>query len=66
MNLDKLISILEELKTHHRSRAELIEMYVTKRLQKSMETYYKEVSQSAEFLAKKDELLMMRKLNRGL
>ena len=66
MSLDKLVNILEELKTHHRSRAELIETYVTKRLQKSMETYYKEVAQSAEFLAKKDELRMMRKLNRGL
>lgn len=59
-----LIEMIDELQHYKRSKSELIETYINDRLQSSMMTYYKELSQSLEFLKKKDEARMMRKLNR--
>lgn len=63
--MDNLLEILNELRNHHREKSSIMEQCVNERLKKSLVTYYKEVTQSMEFLSKKDELRIMKKMNRG-
>ena len=63
--LDNLNNILEELSKHKRSRDELNEIYVSNRLNDSLTSYYADLIQSLEFLCRRDELKLMKKMNRG-
>ena len=42
-----------------------MQMYIEDRLNKSLVTYYKEISESVEFLNSKDPIKMNRRLYRG-
>lgn len=58
----KMISELQNYKGH--TKEELMLKMVNERLNQSFEVYNKELEQSLRYLAKKNELRMMRKLNK--
>ena len=60
-NLDR---ILTELSTHHRSKTELLTVAISDRLDKSIAEYYKELTNSIRFLSDKNELRLLKKLNK--
>lgn len=62
---DILDTILTDIQAHKRDRATLMQMYIEDRLNKSLITYYKEISESVEFLNSKDPIKMNRRLYRG-
>lgn len=58
----KMISELQNYKGH--TKEELMLKMVNERLNQSFEVYNKELEQSLRYLSKKNELRMMRKLNK--
>lgn len=60
-NLNK---ILEELSDYKKDNAKLIEYYINKRLNDSLVTYYDTLQKSVDFFASKDELKVLKKLNK--
>lgn len=61
---DTLAEILKDLNNHKRDKAMLLEMYINDRLNKSLETYYKELSDSLQYLATKSDIKILKKLSR--
>ena len=59
-----LDSMLLDLSKHKRNRDELMHYYVNMRLSKSLEVYYKELSENLDYLAGKNGLRVLRQLNR--
>lgn len=65
MTSNMLLRMLSDLQCHKgHSREELMATMVNDRLNKSFESYNKELEQSLTYLAKKNELRMIRKLNK--
>ena len=62
---DILVTILNDIQSHKRDKTLLMQMYIEDRLNKSLITYYKEISESVEFLNSKDPIKMNRRLYRG-
>lgn len=62
---DILDTILNDIQLHKRDKTLLMQMYIEDRLNKSLITYYKEISESVEFLNSKDPIKMSRRLYRG-
>lgn len=62
---DILDIILNDIQSHKRDKNTLMQMYIEDRLNKSLVTYYKEISKSVEFLNSKDPIKMNRRLYRG-
>lgn len=60
-NLNK---ILAELSTYKKDNAKLIEYYINKRLNESLSTYYDTLNKSIEYFATKDNLKVLKKLNK--
>lgn len=60
----KLYNILDELSKYKRNKEELFPKYVDERLNKSLYTYYKEVTNSFNHLKYKDGKSILRKINR--
>ena len=59
--------ILEELE-HYKNvnKEELMNQYIQERLSTSLSTYYKELSKSLNYLYGKDNMRLLRKINRGM
>lgn len=62
MTKDNLYDILEELNQYKRDKSQLIVFYINERLNKSLETYYKTMINSFNFVAKQNELKLMKSL----
>ena len=60
--IDNLNNILMDLQHYKRDRNHLMEFYIADRLNKSLETYYKELTDSMRYLAKRAELNVLKKL----
>ena len=63
---EKLNHILKTLSKRHRSRGDVFYDCVVARMNKSLETYEKEIEDTFNFLTRRNELRMMRKINRGV
>ena len=62
---DKLYSILDELNAHKHSRAELLTHQIEQRLNDALHSYLHSIDVSYDYLSTKDELNVLKKLNRG-
>ena len=62
---EQLKRILNDIESHKGDKSRLMEECVQKRLSLSIEQYYKELSQSLSFLQAKDEIRVMKKINKG-
>jgi len=54
--------ILNDLNNYKRDRKELLPFYIQSRLNKSLITYYKQLSASIRYYDRKDELRILKKL----
>ena len=59
MNLD---IILKELQEYKRDKKTLLPFYIQERLNKSLLTYYKQLTNSIRYYDRKDELRILKKL----
>lgn len=57
-----ITQIQEQLSKRHRTRQEIMEMAINARLNKSLQTYDKELSLGVEYVAQKSELNVLKKL----
>ena len=64
MSASELDSLLEELKQYKRDKNHLMEFYIEERLNKSLEVYYKELTDSIQYLARRDELNVLKKMGK--
>lgn len=62
--IDKLNKMLDDISKYKRNRNELLEIYIKDRLNKSLETYYNQLSYSLEYLISKDDLRVLKSLNK--
>ena len=62
---DKLYQILEDISNHKHSRQELLLLQIQQRLDDALKAYQRSIDDSYNYLSKKDELNVMKKLNRG-
>ena len=60
-----LNNILNDLSNYHRNKKELLIYYINQRLNKSLETYYKDLSSSYNYLSSKDTINVAKKFNRS-
>lgn len=61
----QLINILDDLSRYHRNKHKLLAYYINERLNKSLETYYKDLSSSYNYLSSKDTINVAKKFNRS-
>lgn len=61
---DNLLEIKKELNKHHRDKSKLLAYYIQERLSASLQSYYKELTDSYTYLETKEELKTLRKLNK--
>lgn len=61
----QLSIILKDLNNHKRNKSQLLEEAVQKRLDLSLQTYYRDILESYEFLSSRNALKLARKLNRS-
>lgn len=59
-NLDQA---LEDMSRFHRNKDSLIYAYINDRLNKSLKSYYSELTESVEYLNSKDDLRIAKRLN---
>lgn len=59
-----LKNIIDDLNKHKRNKPDLMEMYIKDRLNKSLEVYYSELSDSLKCLDGKSGIKIMKKINR--
>ena len=63
--LNKLNNILKDLESHKgNSNVDVLYDAVQKRLEKSLQTYYKELLDSFQLLEKKNSIRMLKKINK--
>ena len=62
---DKLYQVLEDLSKHKHSSNELLSLQVQERLDRALDSYIHTLEQSYDYLSKKDELSVLKKLNRS-
>lgn len=60
--MENLERILKELACHHRDKSDMMAHAINDRLTKSIETYYKELTDSFKFLAKKDSAKVLKNM----
>lgn len=61
---NKLYNIIDELSKYERNKEELLTLYINERLNKSLQTYYKEITNSFNYLKYKDGKNVLNKINR--
>ena len=59
-----LNNMLKDLSKYKRNKKDLLEMYINDRLSKSLETYYSELSNSLAYLVKKNELRVLKNMDK--
>jgi hypothetical protein len=57
-----ITQIQEQLSKRHRTRQEIMEMAINGRLNKSLQTYDKELSLGVEYITQKSEINVLKKL----
>lgn len=57
-----LYNIQRDLQQHHRSKSQLLEYYIQKRLSQSLHTYYNELSNSVQTLSSKNPVKVIKEL----
>lgn len=62
---DNLKIILNDMSKYHRDKDTLNQLYIEDRLQKSLESYYHELNKSIDYLNTKDQLKLLKKINKG-
>lgn len=60
-----IYKMLEELNEHKRDKRYLTQIFIQDRLNKSIETYYDDLTRSYNSLKQKNELHVLRKLNKA-
>lgn len=63
---DKLYYILEELNSHKRTPNQVMQSCIKDRLESSLNSYKHSLENSYSYLSTKDEMNVLKKLNRGL
>lgn len=63
---DNIKNMLADLKLHKRDKANLLEVFIEKRLNASLKAYYDEIMQSYNSLLNKDNLRAMKKIIRDV
>ena len=59
-----LENMLYDLSCHKRDRNYVLTQSISERLNKSLQTYYKELNNSVSYLSSKDEMKVLKKMNR--
>lgn len=59
-----LNNMLKDISKHKRNRDNLLEYYIQERLNKSLETYYIQLSHSLEYLINKDSFRVLKNSNK--
>ena len=62
--IDNLNKMLNDISKYKRNKDDLLEMYIKERLNKSLETYYNQLSSSLEYLISKDSVRVLKNLNK--
>ena len=65
MFVDTLNGMLAQMRYHHRDREEVMRESVEMRLNKSLQTYFHDLTQTADYLSRRDEERVLRTMNRG-
>ena len=60
--IDNLNKMLDDISKYKRNKDDLLEMYIKERLNKSLETYYNQLSSSLEYLISKDSVRVLKKI----
>ena len=60
---DILYNMLKDLSSYHRNKNTLLQFYINQRLNDSLKVYYKELSQSIDYLSDKNNIRVLKKLN---
>lgn len=61
-----LLDMLDDLKKHQRSKDFLLKLYVEKRLEASLNTYYNKLASSLRNLSNFNEENVLKKLTKGI
>jgi len=61
--MNNLELIIKELDNYKRNKEQLMYKYINDRLTKSLNSYYKELRDSVNFLNSKEELKIIKKIN---
>ena len=56
--------ILEELQNYKRPKEELLIQYMTQRLDQSLDSYFKDLNTSTEYLSRRNPVKLVRKINK--
>lgn len=59
---DILFNMLEDMSAYHRDKETLLTIHINERLNKSLQTYYKEISKSLDYLSNRNELSILKKM----
>ena len=62
--IDDLKKMLADISKYKRNKNDLLEMYIKERLNKSLETYYDQLSSSLEYLVSKDSIRVLKNSDR--
>lgn len=64
MTQSSIYQMLKDLGEHKRSKETLLRVFIENRLNKCLETYYDDITSSYESLKQKNEIHILRKLNK--
>ena len=62
--IDNLNKMLDDISKYKRNKDDLLEMYIKERINKSLETYYNQLSSSLEYLISKDSVRVLKNSNK--
>jgi NADH dehydrogenase FAD-containing subunit len=62
--LNNLNKMLSDISKYKRNKDDLLEVYIKERLNKSLETYYNQLSSSLEYLVSKDGVKVLKNSDR--
>lgn len=62
--VNNLRCILEDLNEHKRDRSEIMEKSVSEKLTASVQLYYQELTESLNYLMRRNEIRVLKKLNK--
>lgn len=60
-----ILDMIEELSHYHRTKDEIMQQAVVTRLNASYESYVHELNNSLEFLKKRNELSLLKRINKS-
>ena len=63
-NSKRISHMINDLQSYKRNKEDLLLHYVNERLDTSLTNYYKELDNSLEYLSRRNELKLLKKLNR--